>query len=393
MESPPSSPFDFPASQPGPGAPRPSSGAIPTPPATPQSGLHRPPSAARPAGDGSPASGAGGVGDRQALPALSADMLGGGPGGGLGAPIPGVRGGRPPAGAPKHPTEGYAFGRYQLHEELGRGASGAVFRSIHPDLNVPVAVKILNDDLKDNDRSLMRFKREGEIMTGFDHDAIVKVYEAGTVDDRHFLVMEFVEGHSLDWLLDKKRALSLERTLEIAEAVCEGGHHAHEQGIVHRDLKPDNIMLVNDEIPKLTDFGLAKTLDMKLTADGAAIGTPYYMSPEQLQGVDDVDRRADVYALGVVMYRMLTGRLPYKAGSSYELYDKVLKGDAKVPSALNRKLDEQLDAVVMKAMHKDRDKRYASLKQMAQDISRLRKGQKPLYAGRSRGKSFRFWKK
>lgn len=294
--------------------------------------------------------------------------------------------------APELAGEGYGFGRYQLHEELGRGASGTVFRSMHPDLNKPIAIKVLSDDLLTNDRAVKRFQREGKLMTAMNHENVVKVYDYGELDGRHFLVMDLVDGHSLDWHL-KAGKMKVDRALRIIEAVCQGGQHAHDKGIVHRDLKPDNILITKDDEPLITDFGLAKEEEdgMGLTQEGTTIGTPYFMSPEQIQGHSDVDNRADIYSVGVIAYRILAGRLPFRARSAYELYNKVLKDEPKTPSQHNSQLNADFDTVLLKAMHKDRDQRYQKLSKLAQDLRCLRRKKKPINAGRKVRKKMRSW--
>lgn len=286
--------------------------------------------------------------------------------------------------------QGYPFGKYTLFEELGRGASGCVYKSTHPDLNVTVAIKILSDDLVRDKRAVKRFVREGEIMTGLNHENIVRVYDYGEVDKRYYLVMDYVAGHSLDWHLQAGR-LKTDRALRILECICNAGDHAHSKGVVHRDLKPENILLTEEDKPLLTDFGLAKGEELGLTQSGTAVGTPYFMSPEQIQGQRDVDSRADVYSMGVIAYRLLTGKLPFRAKSAYELYNKVLNSEPKAPTRLNKRLNGDFDVVVMKAIKKDRKDRYQSLADFGEDLSDLRQGRKPGHAGRKVSRRMRSW--
>jgi hypothetical protein len=288
------------------------------------------------------------------------------------------------------PAQGYAFGEYTIYEELGRGASGGVFKSNHPDLKIPIAIKILNDDLIQDKRAVRRFIREGKIMKEFSHKNIVKVYDYGEVNNRYYLVMDYIAGHSLDWHLQAGR-LKTERALRILEMVCYGANHAHQKGIVHRDLKPDNIMLTEDDDPLLTDFGLAKGEELGLTKSGTAVGTPYFMSPEQIQGQKDVDNRADVYSMGVIAYRLLTGKLPFRAKSAYELYNKVLKSDPKAPTRMNKRLSGDFDVVILKAIKKDRNDRYQDMEEFGQDLGCLRTNKKPIHAGRKVSRRMRSW--
>ncbi|MDF1665670.1 MAG: protein kinase, partial [Planctomycetota bacterium] len=286
--------------------------------------------------------------------------------------------------------QGYPFGKYTLFEELGRGASGCVYKSTHPEYKVTVAIKILSDDLVRDKRAVKRFVREGEIMTGLNHENIVRVYDYGEVDKRYYLVMDYVAGHSLDWHLQAGR-LKTDRALRILECICHAGDHAHSKGVVHRDLKPENILLTEEDKPLLTDFGLAKGEELGLTQSGTAVGTPYFMSPEQIQGQKDVDSRADVYSMGVIAYRLLTGKLPFRAKSAYELYNKVLNSEPKPPTRLNKRLNGDFDVVVMKAIKKDRKDRYQSLADFADDLSDLRLGKKPSHGGRKVSRRMRSW--
>lgn len=291
---------------------------------------------------------------------------------------------------------GQTFGRYKLLEELGRGASGAVFKSTHPDQLKPVAIKILNEELNHNDRAIKRFLREGKLMVELGHDHIVKVYDYGDFQGRYFLVMDFVDGHSLYWHL-KRAPITMAKALGFLEALCYGLDAAHQLGVVHRDLKPENILITEDGRPMITDFGLARRDDgLDLTQSGAAVGTPYYMSPEQIQARKDLDGRADLYSIGVLGYRMLTGRLPYQARTKYELFRTVLAGNPRPLSKIKPKLASDVDAVILKAMATERDDRYDDTLAFAEDLKRLMRGEKPRASSRrwfGTKLTDRFWKR
>ncbi len=252
-------------------------------------------------------------------------------------------------------------GRYIVDSFLGQGGMGAVYRGIQIPLHRPVAIKILRrqqggDDELDFEQ---RFLREAHAMATLAHQNIVQVFDCGSAgDDYLFMSMELVEGGDLSQAIRDGR-VTPEVALALIGPICEGLHFAHTHGIVHRDIKPANIFLTADGRPKVADFGLAKKVDVAgsfMTKTGLSMGTPDYAAPEQFDQVPDLDQRADIYALGVMFYQMLTGSLP--------------RGTHRPPSQ-RAATDPRLDAVVAKAMEHDRNDRYQSVEEMKADIDRI----------------------
>src|SRR5262245_58605804 len=243
--------------------------------------------------------------------------------GALFPPTPGSDGSTPP---PLPTGELPRIRGYEVEEELGRGGMGVVYKAWHRRLQRPVAVKMLLAGAYAQPHELERFLREAEMVAGLRHANIVQVHEAGDVDGRPFFTMEFVEGGSLA----QKQAGTpqpVRQAAALMAAVAEAVHAAHQRGIVHRDLKPGNILLTADGTPKITDFGLARHLEgaAGLTQSGVTVGTPSYMAPEQAEGKSrEVGPAADTYALGAILYELLTGRPPFRAETAAETLRQVI---------------------------------------------------------------------
>jgi len=274
------------------------------------------------------------------------------------------------------------FGRYQILSELGRGAMGIVYKARDPKINRVVAVKTVSlaGQTPEEEREYReRFFREAEAAGRLSHPGIVTIFDVGEEPETRapYIVMEFVGGQSLDKLLsqdDHKLPLetALQLTLELAEALdC-----AHGQGVVHRDLKPGNILLTEDGHAKIADFGVAKLHLANQTLAGRALGTPAYMSPEQLNG-DAVDGRSDLFSLGVVLYTVLTGYKPFQGNSAITVSFKVVNRDPIPATVLNTELPQGLDCIIARAMAKDPGERYQRGMEMVLDIQELREGREP----------------
>jgi formylglycine-generating enzyme required for sulfatase activity/serine/threonine protein kinase len=281
-------------------------------------------------------------------------------------------GDRPPLGA-RDPLVGETIGgRYTILQVLGRGGMGAVYLAIDNRLGgrkVAVKVPTLSDD-RDAD-FLKRLEREAHIAAQFQHPNICPIHDVGTHDGRPFLVLAYIEGTSLaDYLERRTKPFDVVQAVKLVAVVAQAMHKAHETGIIHRDLKPDNIMLTREGRPIVMDFGLSKRADSgeKLTSAGKAFGTPAYMPIEQYRDVAAIDHRADIYSLGVTLYQLLTGRLPYR-GSLYQILAALQTTDPPPPSTLRPEVDPELESICLKAMAKEAADRYDSMRAFADALN------------------------
>jgi tetratricopeptide (TPR) repeat protein len=267
--------------------------------------------------------------------------------------------------------------RYEILERLGQGATAIVYRARDRELHRLVALKVLREASGFSEVARQRFRRESQAAASLAHPSVITIYDAGETEGRLYLVMELVEGRSLGDLLTKKE-LNLDARLRLLEKAARGVAAAHQKGIVHRDLKPGNIMVDTAGEPKVGDFGLAHLLDssQELTRAGAALGTPLYMSPEQAEGrIADITPRTDVYALGAILYEMVTGAVPHSAETMMELYGKIVRGDIAPPRRLRHDVSRDLETVMLKALEKDPWQRYADAREFADDLARFLAGQ------------------
>jgi formylglycine-generating enzyme required for sulfatase activity/tRNA A-37 threonylcarbamoyl transferase component Bud32 len=302
--------------------------------------------------------------------------------------------------APETPTVLARFGKYELLQELGRGAQGVVFLAEDTILHRKVALKVLSSAGALDAGARARFHKEAELASKLEHPCICGVHEFGVVDDKPFIAMQFVPGITLADLIERARAAAQHSAAEvqarepsesttsltgkharrdalrILEETAEALHAAHEVGLLHRDIKPANIMVTTGGRPVILDFGLARDLEdagQTLTQSGQAVGTPAYMAAEQLLGKRDaVDRRTDVYALGVTLYECLTLRRPYEAEALNELFQLILQGAPANPCKRDSGIPKDLGTVVEVAMDRDMDRRYESALAFAQDLRRVR---------------------
>jgi eukaryotic-like serine/threonine-protein kinase len=265
-------------------------------------------------------------------------------------------------------------GRYRVEGELGRGGMARVYRGTDGVLGRPVAVKVLSPQYAQDANFVTRFRREAQAAARLNHPNLVQVYDTGSDDGVHYIVMEYVEAKTLaDYLAGGGRIMP-DRAVELAEAVCDALGVAHAQGVIHRDVKPANIMVTRDGQVKVTDFGIARvTTNETVEQTAAVLGTASYLSPEQAQG-GAIDQRSDLYSLGCVLYEMLTGQPPFTADSPVAVASKHVLEQPIAPSRLNHDVAPGLDAIVMKALAKNPDNRYQNAAEMKEDLERVRRG-------------------
>ncbi len=257
---------------------------------------------------------------------------------------------------------GENVGPYRITAQLGSGGMATVYKAYHAALDRYVAIKVLHPAFKEDPNFLARFQREAKIVAKLEHPHIVPVYDFSEHGGQPYLVMRFIEGETLKARLQTAK-LALLQVMEIVRPVCQALVYAHGQGVLHRDIKPSNILLTPGGGVFLTDFGLARMAlagESTLTRD-TLVGTPQYISPEQAQGLANLDARTDIYSLGVVLYELLVGRVPYQADTPYAVVHDHIYTPLPMPRSLNAALPEALERVLLKALAKERDDRFATV--------------------------------
>ncbi len=276
-------------------------------------------------------------------------------------------------------------GRYEVIRRIGEGGMGAVYEARHTVIGKRVAVKVLLERLVEKRELVARLLKEARLASAIGHENIVDVTDFGTTEDaRSFVVMEYLEGEPLSALLAREAPLPVERCLHIVKQVVSALGAAHAKGIVHRDIKPENIYLIrrgDEDFVKVVDFGVSKAVrtadegpeTLRLTRTGILLGTPLYMSPEQARGDEDIDSRADIWAVGIVLYECLTGEVPFRANNYLQVIAQVLNHEALSPSKMlpDLGIPSAVETVVMKSLAKDRQLRYQDMSELERDLQRL----------------------
>lgn len=261
--------------------------------------------------------------------------------------------------------------RYEILEVIGTGGMAVVYKALDHRLNRLVAVKILKDEFSRNQEFRRRFHAESQAVAMLSHPNIVSVYDVSRSGDVDYIVMELIEGITLKQYLEKKGCLNWRETLHFAMQIAKALEHAHSRGIVHRDIKPHNIMILKDGSIKVADFGIARIASAQSTLTREALGSVHYISPEQAKG-SKIDYRTDIYSLGVVMYEMLTGRLPFEGETALQIVMQHINAVPPMPSELVPDIPKGLDAIVMHAMCANISRRYASADELCADLARVR---------------------
>lgn len=277
-------------------------------------------------------------------------------------------------------------GRYFVESVMGEGGMGLVYKAKHTALNKPLALKVLRDEVSRNEEVIARFRQEAQSASAIGNQHIIDISDFGNLPGGStYFVMEYLDGRDLTTAVTEEAPMPPERVLRIAKQLCKALAAAHDIGIVHRDLKPDNIFLINrggdSDFVKILDFGIAKvgTQTQKLTKAGDIFGTPHYMSPEQCAG-NEIDHRTDVYALGVIFYEMVTGKVPFDAET---LMGVLTKQMYEAPRPLHElgegtSASPELEAVILKCLAKEPEGRYADMHALLADLERLSQGQDPI---------------
>ncbi|MAC55541.1 MAG: hypothetical protein CME31_23605 [Gimesia sp.] len=264
------------------------------------------------------------------------------------------------------------LGKYKIEKEIGAGGMGAVFLARDTRLNRLAALKILPRDKAENPVLVKRFKAEGQAAAHLRHENIVSVYDAGEEDGYLYIALEYVEGTDLHNLINKRNRIPVRRSLEIITQVTEALSHAYQQGIVHRDIKPANILIRLDGVVKLTDLGLARSIDdnteTSITRAGTTVGTVDYMAPEQARDSKAADIRSDIYSLGCTWYHMLTGRAPFSEGSLTNKLAAHATTPPPDPRELNDRVPEGIVAIIHRMMAKPQADRYQTPAELLEDL-------------------------
>ncbi|MGB3861399.1 MAG: protein kinase [Candidatus Aminicenantaceae bacterium] len=273
-------------------------------------------------------------------------------------------------------TSGSTFAnRYQIIEELGKGGMGKVYRALDKKLNEEVALKLLKPEIASDEKTVERFRNELRLARKISHRNVGRMYELMEYMGVHYITMEYVPGQDLRSLIRQTGKLTTETALSIAKEVCEGLSEAHRLGVVHRDLKPSNILVDRQGDAKIMDFGIARSLKSKgITGTRHMIGTPEYMSPEQVDADDDIDQRSDIYSLGVILYEMLTGRVPFGGDTPLSVAYKHKNKKPPNPREFNAQITDELSVLVLKCLEKDKEARYQSAGEVRSLLEGIEKG-------------------
>ena len=272
-------------------------------------------------------------------------------------------------------TRGTTFAeRYEIIEELGKGGMGKVYRVEDTKLTQEVALKLIKPEIAQDKKIIERFKNELKTARMISHKYVCRMFDLGEARGTHFITMEYVRGEDLKSFIHRSGHLAVNTTVRIAKHICEGLTEAHKLGVVHRDLKSNNIMIDRSGNARIMDFGIARSLEAKgITGMGVMIGTPEYMSPEQVEG-KDIDQRSDIYSLGVILYEMVTGRVPFEGDTPFTIGMKHKGETPQNPKEINSQIPDDLSRTILKCLEKDKAARYQSAGELGAELTKIEKG-------------------
>ncbi len=264
--------------------------------------------------------------------------------------------------------------RYEIIEELGKGGMGRVYRVEDTKLKQEVALKLIKPEIAKDKKTIERFRNELKVARNIRHKNVCGMFDLGEEKGTHYITMEFIPGEDLKVLIRRIGQLPIGKSVSIAKQVCDGLAEAHRLGVVHRDLKPSNIMVDKEGNARIMDFGIARSLESKgITGAGVMIGTPEYMSPEQVDG-KELDQRSDIYSLGVILYEMVTGRAPFEGKTPLSIAMKHKSEVPRDPKEFNAQIPEDLSWLILKCMEKDKEKRYRKAEEVLSELNKIEIG-------------------
>ncbi len=272
-------------------------------------------------------------------------------------------------------TRGSTFaGRYEIIEELGKGGMGKVYRVEDKKIKQEVALKLIKPEIASDKKTIERFSNELKTARMISHPNVCRMFDLGEEKGKHYITMEYISGEDLKSFIRRARQLTTGTAINIAKQVCEGLSEAHRLGVVHRDLKPQNIMIDKEGNARIMDFGIARSLTGKgITGAGVMIGTPEYMSPEQVDGKDP-DQRSDIYSLGIILYEMVTGRIPFEGDTAFSIGVKQKSEMPRNPRELNSQIPDDLSQLILRYLEKDKEKRPQSAVELRSELESIEKG-------------------
>ena len=272
-------------------------------------------------------------------------------------------------------TRGSTFaGRYEIIEELGKGGMGKVYRVEDKKIKEEIALKLIKPEIASDKKTIERFSNELRMARKISHRNVCRMFDLGEAEGTHYITMEYVPGEDLKSFIRRVGQLPVGKTISIAKQVCEGLSEAHRLGVVHRDLKPQNIMIDKEGNARIMDFGIARSVKGKgITGAGVMIGTPEYMSPEQVEG-KEIDQRSDIYSLGVNLYEMVTGQVPFEGDTPFTIGVKHKSEEPQDPKELNAQIPDDLNRVILRCMEKDKENRYQSAGELRSELENIEKG-------------------